>query len=190
MVVDMGAVEEDRDLLADLLTVLQTTEKDLPDVLKEITKAELTEGQVSRTTDLLLMDTGNHPRIIQEEMVVMMDIKDLLLALQETERVEIAMEIVKTEETEATTEEAADTTGTEATTELVATTEEASDTTEIEATTEVAADTKEAAVTTEEVATIAVGLRMKAIRKVALKNRNLKGTLPNQNLAQVHLINN
>ena len=44
--------------------------------------------------------------------------------------------------------------------------------------------------TTEEAATIAVGLRMKAIRKVALKNRNLKGTLPNQNLAQVHLINN
>ena len=157
MVVDMGAVEVDRDLLADLLTVLQTTEKDLPDVLKEITKAEVTEGQVSRTTDLLLMDTGNHPRIIQEEMVVMMGIKDLLLALQETERVEIAMEIVKTEETEATTEEA---------------------------------ETTEVAETTEEAATIAVGLRMKAIRKVALKNRNLKGTLPNQNLAQVHLINN
>ena len=42
-VVEDMVVVGDQDLPADLLTVLQTTEKDLPDVLKEITKAEVTE---------------------------------------------------------------------------------------------------------------------------------------------------
>ena len=199
-------VVADRDLLADHLTVLQTIEKDLPDVLKETTQAEVTERQVSQTTDLLLMVTGNHPRIILEEMVAMMGIKDLRLDLQETETLEIAMETETTEETEETevkTEVAADTIGIEAITEVAAdTTEVAADTTGIEAITEVAATTEvvdtteetgmttEVAETTEAEATSVVGLRMRVLRKVALKNRNLKGTLPNQNLGRVHSINN
>jgi hypothetical protein len=35
-----------------------------------------------------------------------------------------------------------------------------------------------------------VALRMRVLRKVALKKKNSKGTLPNQNLAQAHSINN
>jgi hypothetical protein len=35
-----------------------------------------------------------------------------------------------------------------------------------------------------------VALRMRVLRKVALKKINLKGTRPNLNLAQAHSINN
>ena len=97
VVVDMVVVV-DRDLRADLLTALQTTEKDLLEVLKETTNGEVIEGQVCRTTDLRLMVTESHLRMILDAMVAMMDIKDLHSDLQEIETVEtIAMEIATTE---------------------------------------------------------------------------------------------